>query len=214
MKKIGIMGGTFDPIHYGHLALGNQAYKEYGLQEVWFMPSGQPPHKKDHFVTEADNRLEMTRLAIQPFPYFKCSDFEISRQGNTYTAQTLALLKEKLSDTEIFFIIGADSLYEIEKWFHPEKVMSMATLLVAGREYHKATKTLEEQRNYLAEKYGASIYFLHCDNMDISSEEIRKNISALPVSNPYVPEKVMEYIRLHHLYKIMSSDLSAGTDER
>ena len=85
MKKIGIMGGTFDPIHNGHLSIGKQAYLEYHLDEVWFMPSGHPPHKKDHFVTDAVHRCAMTKLAITDYPYFQFSDFEVKRAGNTYT---------------------------------------------------------------------------------------------------------------------------------
>ena len=92
MAEIGIMGGTFDPIHNGHLMLGRQAYEEYHLDEVWFMPSGNPPHKKDHLVTDAALRCKMVRLAIEGFPKFRLSEFEVQRAGNTYTAETLRLL--------------------------------------------------------------------------------------------------------------------------
>ena len=92
MGKIGILGGTFDPIHRGHLQLGEKAYQQFRLDSVWFMPSGTPPHKKDHRVTEGALREEMVKLAIADTPYFLYSDFELKRQGNTYTAETLELL--------------------------------------------------------------------------------------------------------------------------
>ncbi len=94
MSNIGIMGGTFDPIHNGHLLLGKQAYLEYNLDYIWFMPSGQPPHKKNRHVTDSVHRCAMVKLALQGESTFLFSDFEVSRKGNTYTAQTLALLKE------------------------------------------------------------------------------------------------------------------------
>jgi len=115
MAEIGIMGGTFDPIHNGHLMLGRQAYEEYHLDEVWFMPSGNPPHKKDHLVTDAALRCKMVRLAIEGFPKFRLSEFEVQRTGNTYTAETLRLLHLHYPEHRFYFIVGADSLYEIER---------------------------------------------------------------------------------------------------
>ena len=105
MAKIGIMGGTFDPIHNAHLILGRQAWKEYSLDEVWFMPSHIPPHKTDHQITDTNDRCEMVKLAIAEYPYFRFSDFEISRTGNTYTAQTLQLLKEAYPEHTFYFIV-------------------------------------------------------------------------------------------------------------
>ena len=149
MAKIGILGGTFDPIHNGHLALGKQAYEQFSLDEIWFMPSGHPPHKKGRLVTEGKEREDMVKLAIASVPYFVYSDFELKREGNTYTAQTLSLLKEVYPQHEFYFIIGADSLYEIEQWYHPEMVMKQAVLLVAARSYEKDHPDFEKQVKYL-----------------------------------------------------------------
>ena len=201
MSRIGIMGGTFDPIHNGHLRLAKQAYTEYQLNSVWFVPSGQPPHKKDHKVTDADIRCKMVEIAIAEYPYFCCSDFEIRRQGNTYTAQTLALLKETYPEHTFYFIVGADSLYEIEGWYHPELVMSRTTLLVAGREYSKAHRPMEAQISYLEHKYQASIQRLNCEAMDVSSAEIRDAVLTGHSIEPFVPASVTEFIRIHHLYQ-------------
>ena len=201
MARIGIMGGTFDPIHNGHILISKQAYEEYHLDEIWFMPSGQPPHKKDHPVTDAKTRCAMTRLAIADYPYFAFSDFEVSREGDTYTAQTLKLLKERYPEHIFYFIIGADSLFDIEKWYHPEEVMSAVTLLVAGRDCGHHGRTICEQIRYLTDKYGARIFRIHSDKVAIASEKIRDMAqNGLPLT-PYVPEKVLNYISCHHLYQ-------------
>lgn len=201
MAHIGIMGGTFDPIHNGHLMLGRQACEEYGLDQVWFMPSGRPPHKTDHKVTDADDRIQMVRLAISHIPQFACSDFEIQRSGTTYTAETLRLLAKLYPQHQFHFIIGADSFYEIEKWYHPQEVMARVPLLVAGREYPEAPRSMEEQARYLRETYHADIHFLHCRELDVSSEELRRKVCSGQTICNYVPSAVAGYIESHGLYK-------------
>lgn len=201
MNRIGIMGGTFDPIHHGHLLLGRQAREEYGLKEVWFMPSGQPPHKKDHPVTEAKFRWEMAELALAGQEGFVLSDVEIRRPGTTYTAQTLAFLQETHPDTRFYFIIGADSLYEIEQWYRPDLVMSQAVLLVADRDYQKVHPRLEGQIEAMKEKYGAEIYRLHCPEMDVSSAEIRAMAAKKASLKGLVPDAVLAYIKEKKLYE-------------
>lgn len=200
MDRIGIMGGTFDPIHYGHLLLGRQAREEYGLKEIWFMPSGQPPHKKDHPVTEAKFRWEMAELAVRGQKGFAASDFEIRRPGTTYTAQTLALLHEEYPNTRFYFIIGADSLYEIEQWYRPDLVMAQAVLLVADRDYRQVHPELERQIKAMGDKYGARIFRLHCPEVDISSAEIRSMAVKGESLEGLVPEVVLEYIKEKKLY--------------
>ena len=201
MAKIGIMGGTFDPIHNAHLMLGRQALTEYHLDEVWFMPSHNPPHKTDHRVTGTKDRCEMVKLAIAGEPRFRFSDFEISRAGNTYTAQTLKLLKEAYPKHTFFFIVGADSLYHIESWYHPEEVMRQVTILAAGRECEDASCTLEEQAAYLIKKYGAAIFLLHSDTMEVSSQELREREMNGGRIHNLVPENVERYIEEHGLYQ-------------
>lgn len=202
MKRIGIVGGTFDPIHFGHLMLGRQAYQEYSLDEVWYMPSRQPPHKQDHLITPSEKRVEMIRLAIQDIPHFRVSEFELKRtDGNTYTADTLRLLKREYTGVEFFFIVGADSIFEIENWFHPEQVLRLAIFLAAGRECGSYEKTLEEQIHYLENKYGAQIEKLHIEELDISSEDIRKRVHFGQSVVKMLPEQVDEYIKQHKLYQ-------------
>lgn len=202
MKKIGIMGGTFDPIHSGHLMLGKQAYEECDLDCVWYMPSRQPPHKKDHQITSPANRLEMVRLAVENTPFFACSDFELCRtEGNTYTADTLLLLKQAYPDTEFYFIVGADSIFDMEKWYHPEIVMKNAVILAADRSCGHDDIPLNRQIEYLAKKYDARICRLHSRRMDVSSQLLREKIQNGECISSYIPDPVAQFIEEHHLYR-------------
>jgi nicotinate-nucleotide adenylyltransferase len=201
MAKIGIMGGTFDPIHNGHLMLGRQALEEYGLDQVWYMPSGQPPHKKDHAVTDAADRLEMVRRAVDGIDGFVCSDFEIQRPGITYSVETLRLLRQEYPADEFYFIIGADSFYEIERWFQPQEILKLTALMVAVREYPGAARSMEEQKKLLEEKYQARVHFLHCAKMDVSSSGLRRSISEGEPVGDLIPEAVLSYIKEKGLYK-------------
>lgn len=200
MRRIGILGGTFDPVHNGHLLLGEQAYREYGLDEIWFMPSHVPPHKKDHLITDGAARIRMLELATESIPYFTVSDFEMGREGNTYTAQTLALLKEAYPDIEVYFIIGADSLYQLESWYHPEQVMAQAVLLVSGRTYEDGGVPLEDKVAYFNEKYNADIRILHNPKIDVASADIRKKAAEGRDLSKDMPAAVAEYIRETGLY--------------
>lgn len=201
MARIGIMGGTFDPIHNGHLLLGKQAYQEYDLKQIWFMPSGRPPHKLDQAITGSRHRCDMVKLAIRDEPHFVFSDFEINRKGNTYTADTIQALMSLYHDHHFYFIIGADSLFQIESWYQPEIIFKCVPLLVAGREYEQAPRTIAEQIQYLQQKYDGQIQRLHCQEVDISSEHLRRLAADGKPLHPYVPKQVDTYIKNHHLYE-------------
>lgn len=201
MGKIGIMGGTFDPIHNGHLLLARQAYQEYKLDQIWFMPSGNPPHKKDHPITDAAFRCEMIRLAIAKEPAFCLSEFEVHRPGITYTSETLRLLAEEFPQHSFYFIVGADSIFQIENWHCPEQVMARTILLAAEREYKLSDRTFPEQIRYLKQRYHADIRVLHCEELDISSNELRKRQSRGENIGNDVPEAVKRYIETHGLYQ-------------
>lgn len=202
MKRVGIVGGTFDPIHYGHLMLGRQAFEEYHLDEVWYMPSRQPPHKKGRAITSGRERAFMILLAIEEIPYFSLSEFELKREsGNTYTADTLSLLAELHSDTEFFFIVGADSVYEIESWYRPDLVMRQTTILAADRDYEDDRLSLEKQIDYLQDKYHARIFKLHCREFEAASAEIRERIASGKTVKGLLPPAVEQYIKSRGLYK-------------
>ena len=200
MKKIGIMGGTFNPIHVGHLMLAENAYDSCGLDEVWFLPSADPPHKSDQDVLDYNKRSRMTELAIESVHYFKKSDFENERKERSYTAETLRLLHEKYPNTEFYFIMGADSLFQIETWYEPHNVMSRAVLLVAVRDHH-SKKEMQDQILYLTQKYEAKIHLMNMPGIDLSSNFIRKRVEANETIRFFVPENVRMYIEKHHLYR-------------
>lgn len=200
MKKIGIMGGTFNPIHLGHLMLAENAHDFCKLDEVWFIPSADPPHKADQKVLAYYHRSRMTELAIEGIPYFVKSDFEAQRHGRSYTAETLRLLHETYPDVEFYFIMGADSLFQIETWYAPEKVMAQAVLLVAVRDHH----SLEEMRKqiaHLTEKYHACIELMRMPGIDLSSNFIRQRTANHETIRFFVTEQVRDYIIKNNLYK-------------
>ena len=122
-RKIGIMGGTFDPIHIGHLILGEAAYEQFGLDEVWFLPAGNPPHKRNRAGRAKDaQRVEMVRRAIASNPHFVLCTKEMKDEGYTYSYRTLEAMRKEHPGTEFYFIIGADSLFYFDEWKNPERI--------------------------------------------------------------------------------------------
>lgn len=199
MSKIGIMGGTFDPIHIGHMQLAEQALIEKELDFVLFVPNHTPWMKHDRTVTEAEHRAAMVRLAIEDNPAFKLSTVEIDAGGNSYTWQTLETLKEQYPGDEFFFILGADSLLSIEKWANPEKIFKNAVILAAVRDDCDKEK-LEKQKDMLTEKYDARIQLLSMPPISVSSTEIRQEFYTDSRIRKLVPEKTADYILKNHLY--------------
>ena len=178
--KIGIMGGTFNPIHNGHLMLGEYSYRSFGLDQVWFMPNGNPPHKAGISASySADIRARMTELAIQDVPYFRLEDYEVRRQELSYSYQTLEHFKEIYPEDSFYFIIGADSLFDINKWMKPERILKICTILAAFRGDKNNSEIMNRQIELLKEKYGAEtdIRLLSSPLMDVSSHELREMIS-------------------------------------
>lgn len=200
MKKVGIMGGTFNPIHLGHLMLAENAYDFCKLDEVWFIPSADPPHKTGQPVLDYIHRSRMTELAIEGIPYFVKYDFEAQRPERSYTAETLRLLHEKYPDVEFYFIMGADSLFQLETWYEPAKVMSRAVLLVAVRDHH-SHEEMEERIEYLTKKYHAQIRLMNMPGIDLSSNAIRQRAAKHETIRFFVPEAVRAYILRHNLYE-------------
>ena len=200
MKKIGILGGTFDPIHYGHLVMGDYARAEWPLDEVWYMPTGIPAYKEElHSVTPAVHRAAMTRLAIQGNPFLRYSDMEIKRAGNTYTSDTMLQLHRENPDTEFFYIVGSDSLDYMEEWHEPQIIFANAHILVVGR----STQTAEEisrKKAALLAQFGGQIDILEGDLIRISSTDIREKVARGESITGLVPPAVEEYIRENRLY--------------
>lgn len=199
-QRIGIMGGTFDPIHIGHLILGERAYEQLNLDKVWFMPSGNPPHKRDRQGRASDEqRTEMVRLAIEGNPHFELSVFEMRKEGYTYTYHTLECLQEEIPDAEFFFIIGADSLFDFPKWMKPERICAACTLVVATRD-QTSMERLEEQIRKLEDMYHGKFIILDTTNLEISSKMLRGMVKEKRSIRYYVPITVEEYIGKHEIY--------------
>lgn len=200
MQKIGIMGGTFNPIHMGHLIIAEKAREQFHLDEVVFIPCGIPYMKNSYEILAGEARAEMTKLATMENPFFDVSMIEIEREGNTYTYETLLYLQEKNPGAEYYFILGADSLLAIETWKTPEKIFENCHILVAVRD-DKSDEELMKQITYLKEKYSASIFLLQTSHIEISSSMIREAVKEGRSIRYLVPEAVYDYIIKNKLYR-------------
>lgn len=199
MKKVGIMGGTFDPIHIGHLILGENTYLQFGLDKVIFMPSGNPPHKRDREGGSDEQRMDMVKLAIASNPHFEFSDIEMNEEGYTYTYRTLEKLVKENPDTEYYFIIGADSLFYFDSWKNPQRIADACTLVVATRN-HTSDEMLDEKIEFVRQRFNAKIVKLDTENIDCSSSQIRSWIREGHTVKYYVPDTVINYIHTYHVY--------------
>ena len=199
MRKVGIMGGTFDPIHIGHLILGENAYLQFGLDKVVFMPSGNPPHKKERDGGTDLQRMDMVKLAIASNTHFEISDIEMNEEGYTYTYRTLEKLVKEHPDTEYYFIIGADSLFYFDTWKNPQRIADACTLVVATRN-HTSDEKLDEKIEFVRKRFNANIEKLDTENIDCSSSQIRSWIKAGHTVKYYVPDTVINYIHTYHVY--------------
>ncbi|MDO4474209.1 MAG: nicotinate-nucleotide adenylyltransferase [Eubacteriales bacterium] len=199
--RIGIMGGTFDPIHNGHIMLGEYAYRQFDLDEVWFMPNGNPPHKQDNLNrTDAKIRSEMVALAIKDYPQFKLQEHEINRKEISYSYQTMEYFHNKYPEHEFYFIIGADSLSSIESWMKPERLLKTCTMLAAFRDEMNCQSVMKKQIEELNQKYNADIRLLNTPLVDVSSSQLREDIKNNRPVGDKIHENVIDYIKKHQLY--------------
>lgn len=196
-RKIGIMGGTFNPIHNGHIALAEAAYKNFSLDKIIFMPSGKS-YMKQH-VLDNEKRVAMVSKAIESIPYFELSTIEVERPGNTYTSETLQQLTQQNPDVRYYFIMGADSLFHIESWKNPEVIFSLSTLICMMRDEYDMND-IKSKGAELTQK-GADILYLNAPKIAISSTDIRNRVKLHQSISDLVPEKVEKYILQEHLYE-------------
>lgn len=199
-QKIGILGGTFNPIHTGHLMMAENAYEQFDLQKILFLPCGEPPHKDRLSFANTRHRANMVSMAIADNPHFELSLVEIDRPGVTYTCETLQALAREHADHEYFFILGADSLFTFEHWKNPEEICNLCTLLAATREDLAATE-VDRQIDYLRGKYGGNIFRLNMPDFDISSKLIRERLKQGKTIKYMVPGQVEQYILEQNLYR-------------
>ena len=197
MKKTGIMGGTFDPIHIGHIIIAQYAYETLGLDEIWCMTSGNPPHKADKKNTPAEIRHEMVKLALRDYSKFIPFDYEVKRREFSYSAVTLKSLSEKYPEREFYFIIGQDSLNYFDKWYHPDEIVKYAKIPVFPRE---SDKTLNEEIKAMQKKIPGEYLGIEMPLIGISSTEIRERVSEKKSIRLMVPEEVRKYIKERGLY--------------
>lgn len=199
-KKIGIMGGAFDPIHYGHLLIAENAAAQYSLDEVMFMVTGISPHKEKKHITDPVHRCEMTRRAISDNPVFSMSTLEIHAEETNYTYRTLEKLKELYPGCELYFIMGGDSLKDFENWRNPQRILMAANVLAAIRDNVEGD-VFKRQIEHLRERFGTEgIYSLSTPNFTVSSHRIRSLVECGQTIRYMVPEPVREYIIEHGLY--------------
>lgn len=199
--KIGIMGGTFDPVHNGHLMLGRAALNQFALDEVWFLPNGNPPHKEKVSIgASVRDRCIMTELAIEDTKEFRLEPYEADQKSVSYSYATLEHFHETRKEDEFYFIVGADSLFMIESWVKPERIFPTCKLLAACRDEISTPEKMQAQIDYLRKTYHAEIEILRAPLMPISSHELRERIRAGKSFSSYVPHKVEEYIKKEGLY--------------
>jgi nicotinate-nucleotide adenylyltransferase len=192
-RKIGILGGTFDPIHLGHLVLAEQVKEKLQLDQVIFMPSASPPHKTKRKLSSAKDRFQMTKLALENNPTFLVSDIELNRGGLSYTVDTLKQLKKQYPDSEIYFLTGSDVLNEIQTWKDPEQIYKLVKVVIAIRPGFDSF----DSKNHFAKK---SI-IVPITGIDISSTQIRERVKKKQSIKYLVPAKVEEYIKKKKLYQ-------------
>jgi nicotinate-nucleotide adenylyltransferase len=199
--KIGIMGGTFDPIHYGHLVTAEAAREKFCLDKVIFVPSGNPPHKKNKEISPGIDRVNMTVLATANNPYFEVSDIELKRDGYTYTVDTLKeFIKIYGENTRFYFITGADAVMEILTWKDVSTILKLCRIVSAyrpGSDINKFRSMVDE----LEKVHRSNIHLIEVPALAISSTEIRQRVKSGITIKYLLPEKVEKYILEKGLYK-------------
>lgn len=199
--KIGILGGTFNPIHNGHLQIAKAAYEKFQLDVVWFLPNGRPPHKDEKNITvSSSQRMDMVKIAIKDYPYFKVESYEAEKETVSYSYKTMEYFLNMYPEHDFFFIIGADSLFTIEKWVKPERLLVTCSILAAYRDDYDTTDEMLRQINYLNEKYHSDIRLLKAPLIPISSSMIRDMCANGESIHGIVPDELEQYILKEGLY--------------
>ena len=198
-KKIGILGGTFDPFHKGHFMLAKTAYEQFSLDEMWIMPNGNPPHKRTIEQTDFSIRCEMIRYAIKEATYMALCDYEGSEDSYHFTYQTLGAFRELYPEYDFYFVIGADSLRDFPTWREPAVIAKLCTLLVACRD-EAGVAELEAKIAEIEQCFGAKCLIMNSPKIDAASSEIRKMVAEGKDISAYVGNEVSDYIQKEKLY--------------
>lgn len=198
-NRIGLLGGTFNPIHNGHIRMAQIAFEEFLLGKVLFLPSGQPPHKQGDFIAPSYMRTEMIRLAIKDCPSFFISNTEIERQGTTYTVDTLEYLTNNNPGSEYYFIIGADTLFELHTWKNIERVLELTKFICVlrpGTDFNNVSC----YANLMETKYPGCVMLAEKKGPCVSSTHVRELASVNQSLEGFVPREVAKYINENRIY--------------
>ena len=200
-RRIGIMGGSFNPIHCGHLEMAEHAYKALGLDTVLFIPLGDPPHKQDLALADAVHRRNMVELAIEGQAHFVLNEMELVRDGYTYAADTLLELRSIYTEeTELCYLLGADAFLYIRQWYAFPRVLELATYVVFQR-YDEDAALVKQEAEALEREYGANIILLSHQPVSVSSTFIRESLREGRDMCGLLPKKVEAYLERWRLYR-------------
>lgn len=200
MSKIGILGGTFNPIHNGHILLGEYCKNHLKLDKLMLIPTYTPPHKSSDDLADESHRINMCKLAAEKYEHYEVSDIEIKRKGKSYTFETLISLKEIYPEDTFYLIMGADMFLTLDKWKNPESIFKNATIVAVPR--NESDK--EDLNNYyksVINKLGAQAIILDNPVMQVSSTYIRDNIDNYSLIKSLIDSNVYEYIVKNNLYR-------------
>lgn len=199
--KIGIMGGTFNPIHNGHLLIAEHAYDQFDLDQVWFMPAGIPPHKRNDGILDGDTRCKMVEKAICNVDYFQLCRKEVDSTEISYTYKTLTELSEEYKEVQWYFIMGADSLAYFDKWREPGIILEKATILVAVRDNMDLQEEVEKEISRIKGLLSGEIYSINTPVFNVSSREIRERAKQGRSTRFLVPDEVWNFMNEQEIYK-------------
>ncbi len=200
MGKIGVLGGTFDPIHNGHLKIAQECYQKFGLTQVLFIPCNIPP-LKGLPTTTAFHRLHMVDIAIQNISYFNSSSIEIERPGKSYTFDTLQLLQKLYPQSSLTLIMGADAMEQFPEWHSPLNILNIADILVFSRPGYDFSKVTTMLNREPFVKYKNKVQCVTSDSIDISATELRRQLLAEKDVSRFIPVQVLDYIKQNKLYR-------------
>ncbi|MBQ8920739.1 MAG: nicotinate (nicotinamide) nucleotide adenylyltransferase [Oscillospiraceae bacterium] len=201
MQRLGLFGGSFNPIHLGHLHLVKAVKRGMKLDGILLMPAGTAPHKSTAEYADAAHRLAMCRLAAEAYPWMTVSDYEIRKEGKSYTVETLRALTQMQPDTEWTLLIGSDMLLSFDAWREWQEILRMAGICAVSRETGDLPALREKAKALKQQVPGAEIRILRAAAFPVSSTEIREKIRNGADCSCVLPENVVQYIRNNHLYR-------------
>lgn len=197
--KLGIFGGTFDPVHYGHLVLADTCRLQLSLDQVRLVPAGTPPHKTDMTITDGHTRADMLKLAVSGYPEFVVDRREIRREGKSFTVNTLTDFRNEFPDAELFFLMGADSLRDIPTWKEPERIAELATVVAVNRP-GLPELTQSQVVDWVGEELAEVVKTLTMPGTDVSATDVRQRAHEGTGLRFLVPRAVEAYIDQHRVY--------------